>query len=285
MRIVTFALIAWACVVSISMHDASARPSGDEQAEARVRLERVRSDPALSDDPVEIDALARDLESFPSGETRVEARMLVAQAWLDRMGRPSDAIAELRRVADDPAALTVTARLAEREIVGALVAKGSVVEAASEARSHAEQLERSFVSSVERLARRRWERRAAVIVMASFAAFVSAAVVRASARRSLREATRALSPMASVAIPFLVLLAGAGALLASLYESANPSPFLLFGAAALLVVLAARIWSAVGSNRRAHRLGRGLLCAATVLAAAFSLLDALDPTYLEGFGL
>jgi hypothetical protein len=283
MRIATFALIAWASLASA--RDARARPSDDANADARARLERVRSDPALSNDPAEIDKLARDLESFPAGEARVEARMIVAQAWLGRMGRESDAVAALRRVVDDPAAPPVTARLAEREIVGALLARGDVVEAESEARAHADVLDGAFVASVERVARRRWEQRAAVGVIASFVVFVSWALVRATVSRSFGAAPRALRSLATVAAPFLALLAGAGALLGWFYQSASPAPFLLFGPAALVVVLAARAWSAVGSNRRVHRLGRGLLCAATVLATAFTLLDALDPTYLEGFGL
>ncbi len=44
-------------------------------------------------------------------------------------------------------------------------------------------------------------------------------------------------------------------------------------------------WGAVGSEGAAPRAGRALLCAASVLAAAFLLLDLVNPTYLEGFGL
>jgi hypothetical protein len=283
MRFATFALLAWALVAAT--RDARARPGETDEAEARARLERVRSDPALADEPAEIDALARDLESFPDGPVRVEARVFVAEAWLGRMGRPAAAVAELRRVVDDPAAPTVTARLAERQIVGELLAEGAIVEAASEARARADLLDRSFLATVERLARRRWERRGAVLVVASFGVLVSAALARAAARGSLGAAARALRATAPVAAPFLLLMAAAGGLLASLYEPAHLSPFLFFGAAALVVVLAARAWSAVGSTRTACRLGRGLLCGATVLATAFALLDALDPTYLEGFGL
>jgi hypothetical protein len=41
----------------------------------------------------------------------------------------------------------------------------------------------------------------------------------------------------------------------------------------------------VGSQTAAARAARALLCGATVIAAAFMLLDTLGPQYLTGFGL
>src|SRR5260370_22411513 len=92
-------------------------------------LERIRNDPALSNDPATIEALARQAESSPADNVRGEARMLVAEAWLRRMNRPEDAIGELRTVADDPTSDALTAQLAARELVNALVASGELAKA------------------------------------------------------------------------------------------------------------------------------------------------------------
>src|SRR5579884_2914119 len=92
----------WAIRASDRIDWLRARSEGDFAPLAR--LERVRRDPAASSDPAAVDALAHDLESFPPGTVRVEARMLVAEAWLGRMHRPDAAVAQLRKVADDPKA-------------------------------------------------------------------------------------------------------------------------------------------------------------------------------------
>ncbi len=249
------------------------------------RLERIRRDPALANDPAAIDALAREAQDFPPGSVRIEARMLVAEAWLGRMGRPHDAIAELRRVADDPRADPLTAGLAERELIEALAAGGAIAEAAAEARSHPALLDPPFVRGVHRLLRRRWVTRAAIAVLAAFVASAALALERARRRRALGEAVRALGILAPVAVPFAAFVGLAGGLLASRYESGNSGPFLLLGAATLPLVLVARAWSAVGSSSPPARVARALLCSASVLAAAFVLLDVASPDYLEGFGL
>lgn len=260
-----------------------ARSEGDFTPLAR--LERVRRDPALASDSAAIDALARDADAFPPGTVRVEARMLVAEAWLGRMRRPTEAIAELRNVADDPAADPLTASLAERELVEALAASGKVGEAAAEAHAHANLLDAGYVRSVDRLVQRKWVRRAAVAVLAAFFALAALALVHAQRRRAFREVARALVVLAPVAVLFAAFVAVVGAVLASRYESGNARPFLLLGAEALPLVLIARAWSAVGSPLPVARVARAALCGATLLAAAFVLLDMVSPEYLEGFGL
>jgi len=249
------------------------------------RLEHVRRDPALADDPTALDTLAREAERFPPGLVRVEARMLVAEAWLGRMGRPRDAMVELRRVADDPRAGPVTAALAERELVGALAAGGAVAEAAAEARSHAGLLDPRFLRDITRLVRRRWIRRGAIAVLLGFAGLAARALEGARRRRALGDIAAALRSLAPVALSFAAFVGLAGGLLASRYESGNAAPFLLLGAGTLPLVFVARAWSAAGSDRPPARVARALFCGATVLATALVLLDAASPDYLEGFGL
>jgi hypothetical protein len=252
------------------------------------RLEQVRRSPALASDAAAIDALARDADAFPPGRVRVEARMLVAEAWLGRMQTPehaSDALALLRAVSEDPEADPLTARLAEREIVDALVAQDRLEDAAAEADSHANRLDPRFVKQTRRLVRRRGMRHAALFELAGFAALAGTALLRARLRGALGETGAALRRVAPVAIAFALYLGATGGILASAYETGNAMPFVLFGLSVLPLVFLARAWAAVGSARATARAGRALFCAVSVLAAAFLLLDVVNPTYLEGFGL
>jgi hypothetical protein len=248
-------------------------------------LEQVRRDPDLASDPSAIDALARDAESFPPGMVRVEARMLVAEAWLGRMHRPADAIRELVLVRDDPKTDPLTSRLAERELVDAYIGEGRIDEAIAEASKHSARLDPKFVRQVKRLVLRRGVERSASIVLAAFGVLSIVGLARAGRQRGLGQAWGALRELAPAALGFVAFVAIAGGVLASQYESGNATPFLLLGAAVLPLVLLARAWGAVGSQTRAARVGRALLCAATVVAAAFVLLDRVYPDYLVGFGL
>jgi hypothetical protein len=273
----------WALRASDRIEWLRTRSEGDFAPLAR--LERVRRDPAAASDPAAIDALARDLEGFPPGPVRVEARMLVAEAWGGRMHRPEEAIRELRLVAEDPKADPLTQRLAERELVDALVATGRIDEAAAEAQAHKNRLDNRFVKEVGRLLVRRTVRWASLALLAAFALLAVAGLARAAMRGQLGGALRELRKISPVAAVFVAFVAVAGGVLASKYESGNAAPFLILGAGVLPLLLVARAWSAVGSQSAAARAARGLLCGATVLAAAFTLLDWLGPQYLPGFGL
>jgi hypothetical protein len=260
-----------------------ARSEGDFVPLAR--LEQVRRNPTLAADPGAVDGLAREADAFPPGPVRVEARMFVAEAWLGRMHRPVDALRELRAVSDDPEADPLTSRLAEREIVDALVGEGRLDEASAEATSHTDRLDPRFVKQTRALVRRRTVRRGALAELGAFALLAGVALVRALRRGALGETRAALRTIAPVAVAFLVYLAGVGGVLASQYESGNAAPFVRLALAVLPLLLLARAWGAVGSTRAAARTGRAVLCAVSVLAVAFVLLDAANPSYLEGFGL
>jgi hypothetical protein len=251
---------------------------------ARERVEQVRQDPRLASDPAAIEALARDAEAFPAGPAQIDARMLVGLAWLQRLHRPDDGIEELRKVVGDPFADPITTRFAEAQIVDALVAGGDVDAAIAEVHAHADRLDPRFLAQVDRLARRRGVRRAAAALIAVFVGLASTALGRAARRGELKAAGRAFRTFAPVATLFVVFVAGAGGLLAAAYESGSAAPFLLLGAAAWPLILLARGWAAVGSTARWARAGRAALCASAALAAAFMVLDALDLSYLQGFG-
>jgi hypothetical protein len=209
----------------------------------------------------------------------------VAEAWLGRLRRPADALPVLREVRDDPKADSLTSRLAEREIIDTLVAEGRRGEAAAEATSQASRLDPHFVKQTRALLRRRTVRDVAIAELGGFAALAALALVRAFRHGALGEARAAIRRLAPIAAAFAVYLAGVGGLLASQYESGRAAPFVHLALAVLPLLLIARAWGSVGSTRWAARAGRAALCAVSVFAAAFVLLDAVNPTYLEGFGL
>jgi hypothetical protein len=260
-----------------------ARSEGD--FEPLALLERVRRSPSLAADPDAVDALARDAEAFPPGQVRAEARMFVAEAYLGRTHRPTDALPLLRAVSDDSEADPLSSRLAEREIVDTLVGQGRLDEASAEATSHANRLDPRFVKQTRALVRRRTLRNGALAELGGFAALAGIALFRAFRRGDLGEAGKALRRLGPVAVAFAVYLAAAGGLLASQYESGNAAPFALLAVAVLPLLVIARAWGSVGSTLRGARAGRAVLCAVSVFAAAFVLLDAVNPSYLEGFGL
>ncbi len=271
-------------------------PPADESLTAL--LARLRDDPAVSNDAASVGRLARKADTDPPSVERAEARMLVAEAWLGRMHRPNDALGLLREVADDTAADSLTRRLAEREIVDTLLTERRLGDAVTEATTHADALDAPFVRRVVRWGRRRVIFEACVVELLLFATLVTMAVVRKRRTAPTRGARRHDEPYAGerrvgravvgflpVAGAFALYLAGVGAFLASRYETGNAAPFVGLAVASVPVVFLARGWSATGSSRPGARTGRAVLCAASMLASAFVVLDVINPSYLDGFGL
>jgi hypothetical protein len=250
-----------------------------------VRLDHVRHDPALASDAAAIDSLAKDLEAFPPGLVRVEARMFVADAYLARVGRREDGVRELRSVLDDPKVDPLTARQAARELVDAIVASGDVSAAAAEATKDSARLDPRYVKSVQRLVLRRTLDRVAIAMLAAFAALSLASIVLAKRRGRWDALRAAMKRAAPLALAFAAYVALFGGWLASKYESGNATPFLALGAALAPLLLAARAWGAAGSPARWARALRAVACGACAIACAFVVLDKIDPAYLEGFGL
>lgn len=249
------------------------------------RLERVRRNPALADDAAALEALARAADAFPPGPVRSEARFVVADAWLGRLRRPDDAVALLRSIADDAYADADVARLAEHRIVATWLDDGRVRDAAREAEAHAGLVDAPLAARVRRLLRRRFARGAACAAIALLALTAGLAWIGAARRRALPQAARAVVGAAPAALGVGAYAAGVGGVLATMYDGGRGAPFVALGAAVVPLVLVARAWSAVGSNARAARLARAAVCGAATIAAGFLVLEGLDPTYLEGFGL
>ena len=250
-----------------------------------VRLERLRRDPALANDGAAIDALVRDAAAFPPGLVRVEARMLAAEAYLGRLHRRADGLALLHAVVDDPSADSLTTRQAAREIVETHAQAGELDDAKREAHALRTRLDPAFITSVERLGRRRVLHIAALVDLAALGALLVLALARARRRAQIPAVGRAIARSAPLTLAFAAYVALAGGLLASSYEAGNAKPFLALGVAVLPLVVAARTWGAAGSPSPWARAGRAMMCASAALAVAFVLLERIDSAYLEGFGL
>jgi hypothetical protein len=177
----------------------SARSEGDFAPLAR--LQRVRRDPALLNDPVAIQSLAADAEAFPPGRVRAEARMFVAGAWLNRMNRRKDALAELRKVVDDPSSDSQDASIAHRHLVETFLADGQIDAADREVQAHP--IDVKLGAQVRRLLRRRTLRRGALVELVAFFCLAIAGMAFVRSRRggtSWQRARTALHGFASVAL-------------------------------------------------------------------------------------
>jgi hypothetical protein len=249
-----------------------------------VRLEGVRRDPSAQRDAKTVDALAHDLDAFPPGEVRVEARMFVAESYLTMLGRPADGERELDALLDEPAFKTsgdaaLRAQAASR-LVDIAMARGDVASAkraAARAGSGAIQLG----ARVAQWARRRIIERASAGILAVFAI----AGGFAAARRLRGPRVAALLSFVGKAAAICVYLATFAAVLAGSYENGHTLPFVMLPLAVLPIVIVARAWALSGASSPRARALRAILGAVAVAAAAFLVLDRIDVRYLESFGL
>jgi hypothetical protein len=245
------------------------------------RLERLRRDPRLSNDPAAIEALVHAADDFPPGPVRVESRLLAAEALRGRLHRPDAALPLLWEVVRDPVADAVTAREAATEIVDSAIDVGDL-DAASHASAQLDGARGAKVAArVARLIRRRTVHRSALGEIGLFFGLLTVALARRRARGTLA-GTRRILPLAAA---FCVFVAGGGGLLAASYEAGSSGPFLVLGPTMLAVILLSRLWSSVGSSNLAARVTRGTLSASSLFAAVFLLLERLTPQVLDGFGL
>ncbi len=248
-------------------------------------LERVRRDPQRANDPTAIAELAREAEGFPPGLVRVEAEMLVAEAYLGRMNHPDLGLVELRKVVADPKADVLTSRQAARELVDTMAAQGDLDGAARTARELGNKLDPKVVKSIARQLRARVAHRVAVGELGMMLLFALGSVVLGLRRGALPTLGRELRRAAPFALAFAAYAGLVGGGLASSYESGSATPFFAIGLATFLLVLVARAWGTTGSAAKGARIARAVLCGTSVLAAGFLILERVDATYLEGFGL
>lgn len=248
------------------------------------RLERVRRDPSAQADSKQVDALAKDLEQFPPGEVRVEARMFVAEAYATKLHRTHDAEVELDALLDEPdtkagGAGPIRAQAAAR-LADIAMAQNDVA-TAKRAAGRAASLDRELPARVARWARRRILERVAIAMLALFALLSG----QAAARKLRGDRARALGRFVPRAAAICAYLTVAGILLANAYERGNAMPFVLLPASVLGIAVAGRAWALAGSSSRGARATRAALGVLAVAAAALLVLAGVDVRYLESFGL
>ncbi len=249
------------------------------------RLEAVRRDPKAASDPAAIDALSAAADTFPPGPTRGEARMLCGEAYVARLHRRADGEASLRKVLDDPLADGLLRRQAASELVGALIDDGDLAGARATVLALGPTIDTKLGQRVAALSRRRRLHVASMGDLVVFGLLAASAVARRAARGGLVEVARALKSTLPLGVVFVAYVALGGGFLASAYETGNAEPFVAFGAVLLPITIAARAWGVAGSSGSAARLGRALLSATAVAAAALLTLEAVNGQYLEGFHL
>jgi len=239
-------------------------------------LEHARRSPQTIES---IDTLEIAANGFPDGRVRGEARMLGAEAYLDRLGQREKGLKMLDLVMGDASCDETLRRFAARRIADAALAEGRTSDAIAAARAARD---RDLERRVVRAARRVMLRRTSIAVLAITIALAAVAMRSRASRVRARASLRAALP----AIAIFATIAGVGGgVLASLYERGNAWPFLIFGVAIALVGMIAGAWSAAGSTSNAARAMRSAACAAAIVAAGFLVLDRMGATYLEGFGL
>jgi hypothetical protein len=252
-------------------------------------LETVRRDPRKTADRAAIEALARDLEAFPAGRVRVEARLVVAEAWWQRLGEPERAIAACEAAAADRGGDRLTRALALSELWTLRRQRGEVREALA-ALERDPDLSPSLTAVVRRAARRVRLRAAALVVLGALAAIGGASLARLLARaRDLRELPGQV--VRPVAVAFSLYLGGAAAVVVRLHGGEGDArPFLWLGLAVLAMAVIARAFGiasgmATSARGAAARATWAAACVAGVLAAAFLAVERTDESFLEGLGL
>jgi hypothetical protein len=270
-----FAKVARARVADLEAHS-------EGGFEPLVRVERLRRTP--ESDRASIEALERDLERFPDGRVRSEARLLVADAVRRRLGEPFRAASVLERTLDDRAADRLTRILALRELTALRRELGDLAAAYDVAEQYRD-LAPGLRDELARLLRRKRIEAASFVVLAVLVAVGAASFVRLARRQRdvQRAAQKVFRPWL---VAFALYLGGAAALLAHLHGGGDSRPFLWLGLGVLAIATIARTWRLASADRRpAARAGRAISCALGVMAVAFLALARSDAKYLASFGL
>ncbi len=247
----------------------------------------MRRDPQRMADRAAIEALARDLEAFPAGRVRAEARISVAEAWWHRLGEPEQAIAQYEAAVADAGADRLTRSVALSELWTLRRQRGEIREALAVV-DRAPDVSPNLTVVVRRAWRREQARGAAFAVLGVLGAVGAAALVRlALAARDVRDLPGQVVRPSVVA--FSLYLGGAGAVLVRLRGDGDTRPFLWLGLGVLALAVIARavplaLPVATGARRPAARAIWAAACALGVMAAAFLAVERTDPSYLEGIG-
>lgn len=247
------------------------------------RLDEVRRDVARGRDPDAVEALARDMEAFPPGRVRAEARIFVAEAWWRRLGQPARAIEPFERAVADTSGDRVTRALALSELCALRRERGEVREALRAAEADPE-LSPALRAELARLVRRGWLRWVSTAWLAALGLVgAGSAAALALRARDVRDVPGKIVRPLSLA--FALYVGGAGALLVRAHGEADARPFVWLGLSLLALDVAARAFRLLAGRRAVVRAAWAVACVAGVLAAAFLSVERTSAEYLDGIGL
>lgn len=213
--------------------------------------------------------------SFVTGIARAQAP---PPAFFE--GRSND---ELRALARDPHNDVLLRRTAATKLVLTLADAGQFDAAEAAGREFAKNVDARAITHIKAVRRRSDVNVVALLALGGVLGVAVLALV--AARRRLKGAVAAVRRIAPVVAFFLVNLGLVGGYLASGYENGSPVPFLVLTALMLPLLVLFRVWSAVGSPHVAARAGRASAAVAATLALGFLVVEHVNPSYLEGFGL
>jgi hypothetical protein len=190
---------------------------------------------------------------------------------------------DLRALASDPHNDILLRRGAASRLVIALADAGDLDAADDAARAFAKNIDPLAVKHAKAVRRRSGVNVASLAVLGVALGVALLGVVSGggASPRALAAVGRA-APFLAVYLAWVGLVGG---YLASTYENGSPAPFLLFALVMGPLVVLLRVWSAVGSRSLAARVGRGVTAAVATFAVAFLVVEHVNVSYLEGFGL
>jgi hypothetical protein len=190
---------------------------------------------------------------------------------------------ELRDLASDGHNDVLLRRTAATRLVMGLADAGDFEAAEAAAREFAHNIDPQAIKHVRAVRRRGHVHVAALGALGvALACLVTSLVVR---RRSVMGALPTVRRIAPVVMFFFGYAGVVGGYLATTYENGSANPFLLFAVVMIPFAMILRVWSAVGSPRVAARAFRGGAAMAATLAVGFLVVEQVNPSFLEGFGL
>ncbi len=190
---------------------------------------------------------------------------------------------ELRDLASDRHNDVLLRRTAATILVMGLADAGDFEAAEAAVREFAHNIDPQAIKHVRAVRRRGHVHVAALGALGVALAFLLTSLV--ARRRSVMQALPTVRPIAPVIVFFFGYAGAVGGYLATTYENGSAAPFLLFAAVMIPFAMILRLWSAVGSPRLTARASRGVTAVAATLAAGFLVVEQVNPSFLEGFGL
>lgn len=195
-------------------------------------------------------------------------------------GRSND---DLRQLALDRHNDVLLRRAAATKLVVRLADDGELDAAETAAREFAGNIDPLAVQHIRAVRRRRHVHAAALVALGlTFALLLSSLAVR---RRSLTGALASVRRVAPVVTFFFAFAGAVGGYIATTYENGSAEPFLIFAAIMIPFAIVLRVWSFVGSPRLPARSARVVVALAGTLAIGFLVVEQVNPTFLQNFGL